>query len=206
MRHLIYRNGGNNKVYQSYWGNFTQMSEEVESPVKISLKSGLSPTGAIICLVIGVGMVIPGLVYLPFIGITIFGVCIVLVGAFGPRGFYKFTRLTDGILYQRRYQKFFFPYTDIQNVLFDFQPTHAVHHYRNGMYVGSTAHSTVRIVFVLPSEQVPIQLASNVQFNKNRAPPDPKSLEVKVVELRNKWLQVLSKPTSMSQEPGRTVI
>ncbi len=85
------------------------MSEDGGAPVKISVKNGLSPGGGAICLAIGIGMLIPGLIYLPNIGLTFFGIIFVLVGAVGPRVFFKFTRLPDGLQYRRRYQTYFYP-------------------------------------------------------------------------------------------------
>lgn len=172
------------------------MSEETDLPVKVSVKSGLSPVGAIILLVIGVGMIIPGIINIPFIGITIMGICIAVIGVLAPIQFYKFTRLPSGLQYQRRYKTFFFPFDRVQNVLWDFKPIKSINYYQNGSYSGSRAFARVRVVIVMPTEQVPIEVTSFVKYNKNKVAPDPKSLEVKVTELRDQWMQVLSKPTN----------
>ncbi len=170
------------------------MSEDVDMPVRASVKRGIPPFAAIILIVLGVVFIIPSLSNIAYIGVAIFAIILISIGAFGPLGYYSFIRLPDGLRYQRRYKTFFFPYAEIQNILWDFKPIRAVHSYRNGFYVGSTAHALVRIVMVHFVGDVPIEVNTSVGFNKNRVAPDRRSLEVKISELRDKWMQVLSQP------------
>ncbi len=164
-------------------------------PVKASVKRGIPPFVSIILIVLGGALIIPGLSNIAYIGVAITAIIFIIVGALGPLGFYSFTRLPDGLRFQRRYKTFFFPFAETQNILWDFKPIRAVHSYRNGIYVGSTAFALVRIVIVHFGGDVPIEVTSSVGFNKNRVAPDRRSLEVKVSELRDKWMQVLSQPT-----------
>ena len=167
----------------------------------LSVDGGISPK-------VGVPLVLIGVVCLAswffvdlsfeLVVVTTLGLVSLLAGVVGPSGYFRLTRLPDGIRYQRRYSSRFFPSSTIRDARLGLELIGITHNFQKGRYTHSSARFVARIVLITTTGDVPIELNGFMEYDRNTKPTVEASLAEAWSLLQRRWRGVLLGPDPSS--------
>jgi hypothetical protein len=167
----------------------------------LSVDGGISPKVGVPLVLIGVACVASWFflnLSLELVLVTTLGLVSLLAGIIGPSGYFRLTRLQDGIRYERRYSSRFFPFSTIRDARLDLELVGTTHHFQKGTYTHSSASFRAHIVLITTAGDVPIELNSFMPYGRNTQPTFEASLAEAWSLLQRRWRGVLLGPDPSS--------
>jgi hypothetical protein len=169
---------------------------------EFTVSGGISPKVGVVLVIIGVACFVSWTFLnqpLALVLLTTLGVGCLLAGVIGPLGYFRLTRLSDGIKYERRYSSRFFPYSTIRNARIDLKIVRITDDFRRRRYTGSSASFIARIVLSTTTGESSIELNSFMPYNRDKRPTPEASLAEAWDLLQRQWRAVFVGP---QQAPG----